>query len=167
MTFVVAERAYMSGDCEKSTDLLKKYLKEFSGGVFSIDVNFYLGDCFYRQGRLEEALSHFVFVINNPKNSYTELALLGAARGAFELGNNNKAAEYYERLQPLAGSKPTLIEARLGKLRADYLIPDYPSAVDDATELLSLDNLSQEVMREAHFKRAKAYEQQGMTDKAL
>ena len=167
MTFVVAERAYMSGECEKSTDLLKKYLKEFSGGAYSLDANFYLGDCFYRQGRLEEALPHFVFVINNPKNSYTELALLGAARGAFELGDNNRAADYYDRLQPLAGSKPTLVEARLGKLRADYLLPDYPSVIADAAALLSIDNLAQEVAREAHFKRAKAYELQGMTEQAL
>ncbi|MDR3367059.1 MAG: tetratricopeptide repeat protein [Prevotellaceae bacterium] len=167
MSFVVAERAYMSGSCEKSTDLFQKYLREFSGGSFSLDANFYLGDCFYRQGRLEEALPHFVFVINNPKNSYTELALLGAARGAFELGDNAKAAEYYERLQPLASSKPTLVEARLGKLRADYLSPAYSDVITDAAELLLLDNLSPEIIREAQFKRAKAYELQGMPDKAL
>ncbi|MDR2814554.1 MAG: tetratricopeptide repeat protein [Prevotellaceae bacterium] len=167
MTFVVAERAYMSGNCEKSTDLFQKYLKEFSGGAFSLDANFYLGDCLYQQGRLEEALPHFVFVINNPKNSYTELALLGAARGAFELGNNAKAAEYYERLQPLASSKPTLVEARVGKLRADYLTSDFADVTSDAAALLSVDNLPQEIIREAHFKRAKAYEQLGAPDKAL
>ncbi|MDR0711661.1 MAG: tetratricopeptide repeat protein [Prevotellaceae bacterium] len=167
MTFVVAERAYMSGSCEKSTDLFQKYLKEFSGGAFFLDANFYMGDCLYRQGKLEEALPHFVFIINNPQNSYTELALLGAARGAFELGSNAKAAEYYERLQRLASSKATLIESRLGKLRADYLIPDYPGVIADATALLSVDNLSQEIIREVRFKRAKAYEQQGNLDKAL
>lgn len=167
MTFVVAERAYMSGDCEKAAGLLRKYLGDFSGGVFSIDASFYIGDCLYRQGQLEEALPHFVFVINNPKNSYTELALLGAARGAFELGDNVRAAEYYERLQPLAGSKPTLIEAHLGKLRADFLTPDYPSVAADAENLLAIDNLAQEVIREAYFKRAKAYEHQGLMDEAL
>lgn len=167
MTFVVAERAYMAGSCEKSTDLFRKYLTEFSGGSFSLDANFYIGDCLYRQGKLEEALPHFVFVINNPKNSYTELALLGAARGALELGNNAKAAEYYERLLPLASGKPTLIEAWLGKLRADYLTLSYADVITDATELLSLDNLSPEIIREAHFKRAKACEQQGRWDEAL
>jgi TolA-binding protein len=167
MMFVVAERAYMTGSCDKSTDLFKKYLKEFSGGVFSIDANFYIGDCFYRQGKLEEALPHFEFVIGNPKSSYTELALLGAARGSFEMGNNAKAADYYGRLQPLAGSKATLIEARLGKLRADYATATHSDVVVDAGALLAIDNLSQEVIREAHFKRAKAYEQLGVPGKAL
>ncbi|MDR0414835.1 MAG: tetratricopeptide repeat protein [Prevotellaceae bacterium] len=167
MTFVVAERAYMTGSCEKATDLFQKYLQEFSGGIFSIDVNFYMGDCFYRQGKLEEALPHFEFVINTPKNSYTELALLGAARGAFEMGDNARASDYYGRLQPIAGSKANLVESRLGKLRADYLMNAHDDVVTDAAALLSVDNLPQEIVREAHFKRAKAYESLEEPDKAL
>jgi TolA-binding protein len=167
MTFVVAERAYTANGCDKATGLLQKYLNEFSGGVFSIDANFYLGDCLYRQGRLAEAMPHLVFVINNPKSSYTEPALLGAARGAFELEDYANAAAYYGRLQPLAGSKGTLVESRLGKLRADYALSAHTDVVTDVEALLSTDNLPQEIIREAHFKRAKAYEHLGTPDKAL
>jgi TolA-binding protein len=167
MTFVVAERAYMANGCDKAADLLQRYLNEFSGGVFSIDANFYLGDCLYRQGRLAEAMPHLAFVVSNPKSSYTEPALLGAARGAFELEDYAGAAYYYGLLQPLAGSKGILIESRLGKLRADYALSAHAGVVADAEALLAIDNLPQEIIREAHFKRAKSYEQLGTPDKAL
>ncbi len=166
MTFAVAELAYTANDCGKALPALQKYLKEFPTGAFLVDARFYTGDCLYRDGKLSEALPHFAFVLNMPKNSYTESALLGAARASFQQGDNAQAADYYERLILVAGTRATALEARVGKLRADYLRADYAAVVNDAATLLATDNLPEELKVEALYKRAKSYEQLGAADKA-
>jgi TolA-binding protein len=167
MTFAVAENQYVANDCGRATLSLQKYLSEFSVGAFVVDAHFYLGDCYYRTGKLEEAASHFAYVLNAPKSSYTEPSLLGAARASFELGENAKAASYYERLEIAASTKATMVEARVGKLRASYLSNNYTAVLTDVLAVLAIDNLSPELRNEAHFKRAKVLEGLGAIDKAM
>jgi len=167
MTFAVAENQYAANDCGRAAQSLQKYLNEFSDGAFVVDAHFYLGDCYYRTGKLEEAVPHFAYVLGTPKSSYTEPSLLGAARASFELGENAKAASYYERLEIAAGTKATMAEARVGKLRANYLSNDYSAVLTDVIAVLAIDNLSPELKNEAHFKRAKVLERLGAMDKAI
>ncbi|MDR2938249.1 MAG: tetratricopeptide repeat protein, partial [Prevotellaceae bacterium] len=166
MTFAIAENQYMANDCEKATPSLKKYLQEFSVGAFVVDANFYMADCYYRAGKLEEAVLHFDYVLNSPKSSYTEPSLLGAARASFELGENEKAAIFYERLAQAASTKATVVEALVGKMRADFLAKNDTAVLTDVAIVLNIDNLSPELSTEAHFKRAKAQEHLGDTAKA-
>ncbi len=166
MTFDVAERFYVNNDCDKANLSLQKYLKEFPLGAFVVDAHFYLADCDYRAGKLDEAVQHFAYVLKMPKSSYTEPSLLGAARASFEMGDNAKAANYYEQLEQIASTKATLVEARVGKLRANYLSRNYMHVPVDADAVLAVDNLAPELSREAHFKRAKAQDALGNADKA-
>jgi TolA-binding protein len=132
-----------------------------------VDAHFYLADCYYRAGKLEESMPHFAYVLNMPKSSYTEPSLLGAARVAFELGENEKAARYYEQLGQAAGTKATAVEARVGKLRADFAANNYVAAIAAAEVVLATDNLAAELKEEAHFKRARSYRALGAAAKAL
>jgi tetratricopeptide (TPR) repeat protein len=166
MTFSVAENAYATGS-SKATSLLLAYLKEFPKGAFVVDANYFMGDCLQRLGKPDEALPYFEAVVASPKNTYTEPSLQSAAKSLLAQGRYEKAAALYEQLLERTGSKATLVEARLGKLRADYLNADYATVITDAEALLATENLPDELHREIYFKRAKAYEQLNMQDKAL
>jgi TolA-binding protein len=167
MTFAVAENQYIANDCGKATLSLQKYLNEFSTGAFVVDAHFYLADCYYHAGKLEEAMPHFVYVLNMPKSSYTEPALMGAAHASLELGENAKAAGYYERLEAVAGTRATVMDARVGRLRANYLCDNLTAVLSDVASVLSIDNLSPELSNEAYFKRAKTLEKIGAMGKAV
>ncbi|MDR1225855.1 MAG: tetratricopeptide repeat protein [Prevotellaceae bacterium] len=167
ITFSSAELAYNSGNTDRAIDALNRYLDAFPNGAFVLDANFYIADCYYRTGKLEESLPHFVYVLSVPKNDYTEPALLGASRVSFDLGEYKKASSYYERLESVASSKVNTVEAKLGKMRSDYLLQDYVATVVDATSLLAVENLPAEIVREAYYKRAKSYDNQALSDKAV
>jgi TolA-binding protein len=166
ITFSAAELAYNSGNLGRAIDVLNKYLDAFPNGAFVLDANFYIADSYYRAGKQEEALPHFAYVLNVPKNDYTEPALLGASRISFELGEYERAASYYERLGQVASTKVNTMEAKLGKMRSDYLLQDYRATIVAATSLLAVENLPAAVVRETYYKRAKSYEQQGLNGKA-
>jgi tetratricopeptide (TPR) repeat protein len=171
MAFAIAERAYMADNCSRSIELFEKYLHDFANGAFSIDASYYLGSCLARSGRLNEALAHLAVVLdtarNREGNSYAEPALLEAAQIAFKLESYAKAAEYYGRLQPIASTKTTRTEAYVGKFRADYLNANHEATIADVTALVDLENVPGNIIREAYFRRAKAYERLSDTAAAM
>ena len=95
LSYNAAEKLYMSGECEKSTQALSKYITDYPKGSFILDANFYLGDCYFRLGNSDKALESFLQVIQRQKNDFTEQALLLTAQLYF---NKGQYAEAYETL---------------------------------------------------------------------
>ena len=146
----------MSGEYGKAAQSLKNYIEKHPDGRFLLSANFYKGDCNYRANENEEALRSFNYIIDRPKNRFTEPAILGASRIEFSQKNYQKAAEYYSKLEEVAEVKSNLLEARMGMLQCYSLLEQYDKVTELADKILLTEKLSQEQERETRFAKAKA-----------
>jgi len=156
LTYISAEKLYMAGDCEKSILQFNNYLTKFPDGSFVLNSNFYLADCYNRKGNYEQALKSYNYVIDKPKNTFTEQALLAAASINFNNNSYQEALKDYQKLDQVAELNSSLIESRMGQLRANFLLKDYKKVIEAADKVLHTEKISQEYKREAHYKKGKA-----------
>ncbi len=156
LSYITAEKLYMSGDCEGSSQGFKKYIDKHGDGSFILDAHFYKGDCDYRMNRYDEAIKSFDFIIGNPKNIYTEQALLGASRIKFRMKDYAAAINYYKKLEEVTEIKSNLLEARTGLMRCYYNTDDFANAIEAAKTVLNSEKISDIAKREAGFILAKS-----------
>ncbi len=156
LSYISAENQYMSGDCDRSSKSLQKYIENHPDGSFVLNAHFYKGDCNYQLKQYDEALVSFDYIISKPKNVYTEQSLLGAARITFHQKNYMKAFEYYKDLAGLTETRLNLLEARVGLMRCSYFLEDYSSAIEACRTVLETEKLPEAIEREARFKLAKS-----------
>ncbi|MBN2481230.1 MAG: tetratricopeptide repeat protein, partial [Bacteroidales bacterium] len=156
LSFAAAERLYMSGDYSRASQSLESYIDNHPGGRFLVNAHFYKGDCHYRASEFKEALQDFDHVINQPHNSFTEQALLGASRIRYRLKEYVAAADYYRKLETVAENQDNLLEARFGLMRCYYLTEDYTRVPELADKILLSESASPDQEREARFLKAKS-----------
>ncbi|MFO7940060.1 MAG: tetratricopeptide repeat protein [Bacteroidales bacterium] len=167
LTYIAAEKLYMKGDCEQSSQDLRKYIQRFGDGNFILSAHYYLADCLERQENKEEALTYYQFVIEKPKNTFTEQALLAAANILFEQESYAKADEYFQQLEETAELNSLLVDARVGQMRCQYLLENYNQVQTSATKVLHTEKISEGLKREAHYKRGMAFYYQKNYERAL
>jgi len=154
LSYIAAEKIYMTGDCEKSAPALNKYLQDYSKGSFATNANFYLGDCYYRQGNKDKALENLNQVVQGPKSDFTEQALVMVSQIYFDNGQFEDAYNSYDKLENQAEVKNNLLTARLGKLRASANLKKDENTIEAANKVLLTEKLPLEVERETRFKLA-------------
>lgn len=167
LTYLSGEKLYMSGDCEKSSASFKKYLDEFTNGSFVLNATYYLGDCALRNQDYSDALGYFTTVASKPRSPFTEQALLGAGAASFALAKYDTAYTFYQQLENQAELKQNLLEARAGMLRSAFKEQKFEEVVAAADKLISTEKVSDEMVREAHFDKAKALLSLGKLDQAF
>jgi len=156
LTYISAEKLYMEGDCEKSILQLNDYLTRFPDGSFVLNAHFYLADCQNRNEDFESALRSYNFVIDKPRNNFTEQALIAAASINYENENYSEALADYQKLDQIAEVNSNLIESRVGQMRSNYLLEDYNKVIETADKVLHTEKVSGELKREARYKKGKA-----------
>jgi len=167
LTYISAEKLYMAGNCEKSIIQLNNYLNEFTNGSFILNAHFYLAECYNRMGNNEKALEAYNFVIDKARNTFTEQALVEAASINFDFGDYNKALNQYKQLEDIAELNTHLIESRAGQMRCNYQLNDYNNTIQSANKLLHTEKISDELKREARYKKGKSLYQTENFDLAL
>ncbi len=156
LSYLTAERIYMSGDYTRAVQQLKSYIEKHPNGRYQLNAQFYKGDCHYRANEYEQALTAFDYVINHPRSRFTEPALLGASRIQFRLKNYAAAAGYYKKLEETAEVKSNQLEARLGLLKCYSMLGENGNVITLADKILLAERLSQEQERETRFAKGKA-----------
>ncbi len=165
LTYIAAESVYMNGDCDNAVRSFGEYIREFENGRFLLQANFYKAECHLSQqahahlsnNEFDEALASLNYVISQPRNTFSEPALVSASRINYNLGNYSVALENYLMLEEIAEVKSDISLARIGKMRCYYKLEDYSSVIDAARSVLMEEKLSEELEREARFKTAQSY----------
>ena len=93
-----AETQYFDGNCKESVDAFTKYLNRFDKAIFSLNARYYRGECLNRMGQKEEALKDFAYVADQPKNKFTEPAVVQVARKAY---SDKRLSSSFKSLQIL------------------------------------------------------------------
>jgi tetratricopeptide (TPR) repeat protein len=166
LSYLAAEKLYMARD-PKSKAQLERYLQQFPNGSFGLNAHFYLGEQHYQDKEYSAALEDYEYVLEKEDNIFTEPALAKASELQFNAANYPRALSHYERLEKLSNTKWNVLKARAGKMRAYFELGNYQECIDAAKLLLSSDNLTDVLKREANFKLAKSYYQTKQFDQAL
>ncbi len=154
LSYISAERLYMSGDCGKAIQNLSKYLDDFPRGSFVLNAHFYIADCHHRSGNLDKALDSYNQVIQRQKNPFTEQTLLASSGIFMQQQKYADAYEVYKLLETLADLKSSLLEARVGMMRTAKQLARHSEVVDATNKVLITDKLPAELEREARFTKA-------------
>ncbi|MCK5168941.1 MAG: tetratricopeptide repeat protein, partial [Bacteroidales bacterium] len=167
LTYISAEKLYMAGDCEKSILQFNDYLTRFPDGSFVLNSHFYLADCQNRNENYENALKSYNFVIDKPKNTFTEQALLAAASINYDAENYFEALSNYKKLEQVAELNNHIILSRVGQMRCHYLLKSYQVAIELATKVRFTEKISDELKREAYYIKGKSLLETKNHQKAL
>ena len=72
LLYASGENLYISGNCNRASEVFRSYLNEFRNGSFRLNAQFYLAECLNSSGNSDEALALYQEVIKIPNNQFME-----------------------------------------------------------------------------------------------
>lgn len=167
LTYIAAEKLFMRGDNAGARQSLENYLQQYPSGAFSTNAHYYLGAIAFAEKQYATALPHFEQVVNSGDPKFMEESVARTAEIHYLNKSYSEAMGYFEKLLLVAETLENKEAAKLGTMRCAEQTGQLAEAVQAATELLKEAKLSPEVVREAHYVRAKAYTSLNQEAKAL
>ncbi|MCF8224835.1 MAG: tetratricopeptide repeat protein [Bacteroidales bacterium] len=157
LMYVSAENAYTAGNCEKAIEAMENYIAKHSDGNYLLNANYYLADCHLKAGKPDEAIAYLDYIASQPRNMFSEPALIVSGRIHFGKENYNVAVNQYIKLIAIANDVQNISEARIGIMRCYYRLEEYANVTGAANDVLAMEKLPEEIRREAWYKMAKSY----------
>lgn len=167
MTYISGENQYVKGNCERSVQIFRDYLREFPSGSFATNARFYLADCLNKAGNVDEALDLFLRVISVGNNQFMEQSLLGAASITYGKKDYRRSYSLYESLSREASNPENRLYSYLGMMRSAVRFEDDEKIIAAAELVLGSEKLTEDLAREATFFTAKANQRLGNNEEAL
>ncbi|HZL09925.1 MAG TPA: tetratricopeptide repeat protein [Prolixibacteraceae bacterium] len=166
LTYRAAEKLYMAHD-KKALQQFEHYLTQFPSGNFALNSYFYLAQLLYNEGSFTKALSAYRYVIGQPDNYFTEVALSKAAGLQYDAGNYEQALVLFERFAQISNSGNNLLDARTGIMRCQFSLANYQACIEAANQVLGSGKVSDILKRETNYILALSYYNMGNKDKAF
>ncbi|MCQ2342406.1 MAG: tetratricopeptide repeat protein [Paludibacteraceae bacterium] len=158
LTYVAGEMQYMLGKYKEAAAAMDAYLAHYCpGGRHCLAATYNAADCYYRLQDEDKALSLYLALTKFDNNPYEAETYTRIAEIAFDKQDYAQARIYFEKMTSIGLKQKDLAAAKLGVLRSSALLNDYPSVIAIASDILSDNDISAEVRREALYNRAKAY----------
>ena len=167
LTYLAAERIYMTGDKAAGTRALEGYLADFPAGAFAANADYYAGLYYYNQGNHDKALEHLARFTDAAAGRFAPEALTMVAQMLHDRGEYARAAETYAKLRDMASTEEDAIAAETGLMRCHAASGDHRLTAEAATALLAHAKTDPQTVIEAHRLRAKARTAMSMTLEAL
>ncbi len=157
LSYISAERLYMSGETAKGTDALGEYLSNFPNGMFRLNAQFYKANAALDLQKYDEALAGFEQVLSKPNNLFTEKALLASSQLNYRNKNYSQAKGQFSRLKGMAEIPENVKLAKVGYMRSVYCLKEYENTIQAVSDVLEVAKSKEELIREAKYKRGKSY----------
>lgn len=167
LTYIAAEKIYNKGNADEARAKFQDYLKDFPEGAYRLDCHYYLGVIFNKQKNCDTSLEHLKEVIAFPDNKYSEEAMSIAAGLYFDKEEYDEASGLYKQLLAKSSNEERRSAARIGIMRASYILKKYDEVIKYSGELIAGGGTSVELKREATYKKAKAEIATGKKEDAM
>ena len=167
LTYIAAEKIYNKGNADEARAKFQDYLKDFPEGAYRLDCHYYLGVIFNKQKNCDTSLEHLKEVIAFPDNKYSEEAMSIAAGLYFDKEEYDEASGLYKQLLAKSSNEERRSAARIGIMRASYILKKYDEVIKYSGELIAGGGTSIELKREATYKKAKAEIATGKKEDAM
>lgn len=165
-TYEAAENQYLQNNTEKAISGFEKYLSQFPNGIHSINANFYLAQMYFKQGEKDKAAGKYEFVVNKPKNEFTEQALARLSQLYLEKSKYQEAIPLLERLEKEADSQQNVIFAQSNLMKSYYELNNYAKAEAYAEKVLKNPDSEKDARTDAQLIVARAAIKSGNDSKA-
>ncbi len=149
--FASAEQFYLTNQFKKSIDAFQKYLKRFPNGINALVSNFYLGESLSKNGREEEAIPYYKFVLEKQKNEFTEQSLSKVALYHLKKEDWESAVAILSRLELEAETKENILFAQSNLMKGNYALNNHEKAVEYAEKVLQSEKLEDKVRSDAEI----------------
>jgi TolA-binding protein len=167
MLYTSGENLYITGKCERASEIFRNYLNEFQYGSFRLNAQFYLAECLNSSGQKDGALGYYQEVIKTPNNQFMEQSLVAASSILYDKEDYSTAFDYYERLEKITTASDLKLIALRGQLMSAYQEGDAQKSIKAADRIKNSSNMPEELMRQAIFVSAKAHYSLNEFDEAL
>jgi tetratricopeptide (TPR) repeat protein len=158
ISYLAAERQYMTGKYQEAITGFKSYLKSFcSGGRYCTSAQYYLADAYYQSNDKNNALSAYQTLLQIAGNQFSKEATSRCAEITYDMKNYQSSLQYFNQLQVMAQNTEDKNIARLGILRCSYFLNDHQTTINIANEIITDSKSNNELISEARYNRAKAY----------
>lgn len=141
LKYISAERKYMDGDYATAVNAFESYLKTNPNGVFMMNANYYLANCYVKQKDKDNALIAYEKVLGFPVNSFTLEAVKYCSGRNFDLKNYSKSFDQFKLYVRLASSDSERNEAALGKVKSAFELKDFAAAIMEGQDILNESDL--------------------------
>ena len=164
--YEAAESQYFDANCKESVESFTKYLNMFDKPLFGLNARFYRAECLMKMGQAKESLRDYKYVVDQPKNKFTESSLVYIARNAYDNQDCPNALGLYKRLALIAEHPENAFEAEIGQMRCNYELNNYQGAISNAIIALESEKANAKLRDEANLIIAKSNLQLGNNDES-
>ncbi|HYQ56347.1 MAG TPA: tetratricopeptide repeat protein [Draconibacterium sp.] len=166
LTYISAERMYMAGN-EEADSQLKQYLNQFPNGAYAVNAQFYLAENRYKEGKYQEANSHYLYVVNQPDNIFTEQALSRASELTYNAGDYPAALDLFNRLEKKSTGKWNSLRANTGQMRCYLINKNYQQVIVAAQKVKKSDVANDALKKETDYAIGKSNYELGNLSSAI
>ena len=156
-----------NGDCEMQLLKGAEYLTNIQNPKHEISAHYYIGNCLYADGKVNEALVHYNFIVSKPNNNYYSEVLRYAGNISYDLKDYGQALGHYSTLEKVAVIDDDLRISIIGQMRAFWNLKNYSSTVEYSDKTLALSDLDDHVTIESLLYKGKSLKQMKQYELAL
>jgi TolA-binding protein len=136
-TYLAAEKQFIDGQSDKAIEQFNKYINNFPRGIHTLKAHFYLAQLYDQANLPENAQGHYAFVVEQPRNEFSEQALVRLSEIYLNNKSWRKALALLEKLEDSADYLQNQLYARSNLMKVHFQLEDFKASKDYATQLLS------------------------------
>lgn len=148
-TYLAAEQPYLENKQSQAQTRFEGYLKEFPNGQHALKAHFYLGQIYFTNGKNDQAIPHFEYVVNRERSEFTEQALARVSELYLGKKEYQNALKYLTRLEAEADFPQNIIFAQTNSMKASYELKQYAEAVNYAEKVLQISKIDNAIKSDA------------------
>jgi lipopolysaccharide biosynthesis regulator YciM len=148
-TYLAAEQPYLENNQSQAKGRFEDYLKQFPNGHHALNAHFYLGQIYFADGKNDQAIPHFEYVVNRERSEFTEQALARVSELYLGKKDYQNALKYLTRLETEADFPQNIIFAQTNSMKASYELKQYSEAVNYAEKVLQNSKIDNSIKSDA------------------
>lgn len=168
LSFVAAQKIYISGDKAAASAAFDTYLAENPEGLYSAAALYYAADCRVSAGDTAGAMDLLGRLTAMYYNPYTQRGYEKMAAVAVQGADHASAAEAYKQLATLSSSTPAKRREALGGYLEAVVAGGVAEQIVEAADwVVEAEEATPQLVRKAEFAKAKALMAQGKRNPAV
>tara|TARA_B100001939_G_C16945993_1_gene620373 strand:+ start:2716 stop:5943 length:3228 start_codon:yes stop_codon:yes gene_type:complete len=165
--WVPVQQAWEAGDCNLQIEKANEYLSNIPNPSHEIKAHFYIANCHYANGRNQEALLHYNFIIDRPNNNYYAEVLRYAGDISFGFEDYNQSLGHYSTLEKVSMSENDIHHSVVGQMRSFWNLKSHQSCIDYCDKVLSISDLDEPTMIDAYVYKGICLKELHLYDEAI
>ncbi|MGV9003592.1 tetratricopeptide repeat protein [Flavobacterium sp.] len=150
-TYEAAEKQFLQNNTKQAITSLSNYVAKFPNGIHAMKANFYLAQSYFTDGLPANAIAGYEYVINKPRNEFTEQSLARLCEIHLKKDDFIKAIPVLKQLETEAQFPQNVTFAQANLMRAYFDQKDYLNAVIYADRVLANPKTDDKVKSDAQI----------------